>query len=315
MYEEFFSTQYFAKHNNFFNLNEMNTIFLQRTLLTWIFFLFLPTFFFAQQFQLPAQSPYLTYRDTVFISLDDKTNEKIYEHTIIRGQTLYSLARFFGLNEEQLYPYNPTLNNKTIRVGQKVRIPLPNLAIKRFKKADFQRTQFAPVLFKVHRGDNLFKISKTLFHMPIDSILKWNGLVSQEQIIAPGQVLHVGWLSVKGVPDSIRAVKKTIINLRSETLHGSFVHQKHAIEQRGAAFWQIKGNAFTDLYCLHRTARVGSIVEVLNMMNNKMIYAKVIGTIPTNAFHKDVVVIVSPSVAKLLDAKDAKFFVRIKFKG
>ena len=46
-----------------------------------------------------------------------------------------------------------------------------------------------------------------------------------------------------------------------------------------------------------------------------MIYAKVIGTIPTNAFHKDVVVIVSPSVAKLLDAKDAKFFVRIKFRG
>ncbi len=293
----------------------MNTIVHNCLKATWIYFLFLPTFFFGRQMQVPDQSPYLTYKDTVFISLDDKTNEKIYNHTIVRGQTLYSLARFFGLNEEQLYPYNPKLSNKTITVGQKVRIPLPNVAIKRFKKADFQRTHFAPVLFKVHRGDNLFKISKTLFHMPIDSILKWNGLTSQEQIIAPGQVLHVGWLSVKGVPDSIRAVKKTTISSRSETLHSSFANQKRATEQRGAAFWQIKGNAFTDLYCLHRTARIGSIVEIQNMMNYKTIYAKVIGAIPENAFNKDVVVIVSPSVAKLLGAKDAKFFVDIKYKG
>ena len=292
----------------------MNTIINKCLKATWIYFLFLPTLFFGQQIKIQDQSPYLTYKDTVFISLDDKTNEKIYEHTIVRGQTLYSLARFFGLNEEQLYPYNPKLNNKTITVGQKVRIPLPNVAIKRFKKADFQRIYFAPVLFKVHKGDNLFKISKTLFHMPIDSILKWNGLTSQAQIIAPGQVLHVGWLSVKGVPDSIRSVKKASISARSETLHHFFGNQKKVSEQRGAAFWQIKGNAFTDLYCLHRTARVGSIVEVQNMMNNKIIYAKVIGAIPENAFNKDVVVIVSPSVAKLLGAKDAKFFVHITYK-
>ncbi len=293
----------------------MNTI-LRNCYTTGLFFLFfMPIIIFGRQNPTIEPPGYLTYRDTLYISIEDKTNEKIYEHTLGQGQTLYSLARFFGLNEEQLYAYNPTLNGKVYSVGQKIRIPIPNVAIKRFKKADFQRTNFAPVLFKVHKGDNLFKISKTLFHMPVDSILKWNGLTSQAQIITPGQILHVGWLSVKGVPDSIRALKRATINLRSETLHGSFSQQKNVVEQNGAAFWQIQGNASTDLYCLHRMARVGSVIEITNKMNNKSIYAKVISKIPVNAFNKDVVVVVSPSVAKLLGAKDAKFFVHIKYRS
>ena len=290
----------------------MGTTLRSRIRIALLFIFFTPTIIFGRQNQSAEPPIYLTYKDTLYISIDDKTNEKIYEHSLGQGQTLYSLARFFGLNEEQLYPYNPTLNSKAYSVGQKIRIPIPNVAIKRFKKPDFRRTDFVPVLFRVHKGDNLYKISKTLFHMPIDSVLKWNGLTSQAQVIAPGQVLHVGWLSVKGVPDSIRALKRATINMRSEALHNSFERQKNIIEQRGAAFWQIKGNPSTDLYCLHRTARVGSSIEITNKMNNKTIYAKVIGAIPENAFNKDVVIIVSPSVAKLLGAKDAKFFVHIK---
>ena len=37
---------------------------------------------------------YLTLKDTLFITLDEKSNEKIYQHKIIKGQNLYSLARF-----------------------------------------------------------------------------------------------------------------------------------------------------------------------------------------------------------------------------
>ena len=253
---------------------------------------------------------YLTYKDTVFISLDAKTNEKIYEHTIKEGQTLYSLARHFGLNEEELYPYNPNLKSNAIGNGKKIRIPIPNVAIKRFKTANFKRWQYAPIMFRVKQGDNIFRIAQKLFHMPVDSVVKWNKLKSP--MISPNQLLHVGWISISGVPDSLRALRKTKINAREIAMKIKFDAKKTTITQRGAAFWQVKGNTNTDLYCLHRTAPNGSIIEVTNMMNKKSVMARVIGKIPDNYFGKDIIVIVAPSVAKLLGARDARFFVNLK---
>ncbi len=287
-------------------------LFIQHKLRIFLFFLMsvLRPQFTTAAVLTDSMPAYLTYKDTVFISLDPKTNEKIYEHTIQEGQTLYSLARHYGLNEEELYPYNPNLKSNALSNGKKIRIPIPNVAIKRFKTANFKRWQFAPIMFKVKQGDNIFKIAKTLFHMPVDSVVKWNNLKSPT--IAPNQLLHVGWISINGVPDSMRALRKTKIALREKALQTKFEKIKSTTSQRGAAFWQVKGNTNTDLYCLHRTAKNGSILLVTNMMNKKSVAARVIGKIPDNYFGKDIIIIVAPSVAKLLGAHDARFFVDVK---
>ena len=254
---------------------------------------------------------YLTAKDTLFITLDETTGEKIFEHRIAARQTLYSLARFYGLNEEELYPYNPKLKSNKVGIGQIVRVPIPNAAIKRFKGANFKQWNYAPIMFLVKKGDNLYKISQTLFHMPIDSVVKWNKLPNAT--IKPGQLLHVGWMSLGGVPDTIRQIRKGSVDVRSKMLSSHFEKQKKSVEERGAAFWNIKGNAKTDLYCLHRTAKVGSIIAITSTMNNRTAYAKVIGKIPANAHGAETVLIVAPSVAKLLGAKDEKFFVKIRY--
>ncbi|MBL7817586.1 MAG: LysM peptidoglycan-binding domain-containing protein [Saprospiraceae bacterium] len=254
---------------------------------------------------------YLTAKDTLFITLDETTGEKIFEHRIAAKQTLYSLARFYGLNEEELYPYNPNLKSNAVAIGQKVRVPIPNAAIKRFKGSNFKQWKYAPIMFLVKKGDNLYKIAQTLFHMPVDSVVKWNKLPSPT--IKPGQLLHVGWMNLDGVPDSIRNLKKGSVDVRSKMLSTHFTKQKKSVEERGAASWNAKGNSKTDLYCLHRTAKTGSVIAITNNMNNRTAYAKVIGKIPSNAYGSETVLIVAPSVAKLLGAKDEKFFVKIRY--
>lgn len=254
---------------------------------------------------------YLTAKDTLFITLDETTGEKIFEHRIAAKQTLYSLARFYGLNEEELYPYNPKLKSNKVGIGQIVRVPIPNASIRRFKNANFKQWKYAPIMFLVKKGDNLYKISQTLFHMPIDSVVKWNHLPNAT--IKPGQLLHVGWMSLDGVPDTIRQVRKGTVDVRSKMLGSHFEKQKKAVEERGAASWNAKGNSKTDLYCLHRTAKVGSIIAVTSTMSNRTAYAKVIGKIPQNAYGSETVLVVAPSVAKLLGAKDEKFFVKIRY--
>jgi LysM repeat protein len=255
---------------------------------------------------------YLTLKDTLFITYNEDTGEKIYEHKIAKGQNLYSLARFYGLNEEELYPYNPTLKSNKVGIGQVVHVPIPNAAIKRFKGDNFKRWKYAPIMFVVKKKDNLYKIAKTLFRMPIDSVMKWNNL--PDQTIQPGQLLHVGWMSIDGVADTIRSMRKGAVDIRGKLLQKDFANVKgKAKQQKGAAIWQKNGNQNTDLYCLHRTAKVGSTIAVTNNMNNKTVYAKVIGKIPEKAYNDETVLIVAPSVAKLLGAKDEKFFVIIRF--
>lgn len=278
----------------------------------WAFCLFLLVFTVQKgQSAIADTTKYLTAKDTIFITLNENTSEKIFEHKISKGQTLYSLARFYGLNEEELYPYNPNLKSNVVGIGQLVRIPIPNAAIKRFKGDNFKRWKYVPVVFKVKKGDNLYKIAKTLFRMPVDSVVKWNNLPNQT--IAPGQNLHVGWMSLDGVSDTIRTIRKSVVDVKKKQLEANFTKQSKSVEQKGAAFWQKNGNAHTDYYCLHRSAKIGSTIAITNGMNFKTVYAKVIGKIPENAHGNEVVIIVAPSVAKQLAAKDEKFFVKIKY--
>lgn len=256
-------------------------------------------------------SQYLTAKDTLFITLDELTGEKIFEHRIEPKQTLYSLGRFYGLNEEELYPYNQGLKSNIVGIGHIVRVPIPNAAIKRFQGSDFKKWDYAPIMFKVKRGDNLFNIARRMFHMPVDSVMKWNNLSNAN--IHPGQMLQIGWMSLEGVSDEVRNARRGSLDVRSKMLNAYFEKQKKSVEERGAACWNAKGNSKTDLYCLHRIAKVGSIVGVTSTMSNRTIYAKVIGKIPEYAYGSETVVIVAPSVAKLLGAKDEKFFVKIRY--
>ncbi len=254
---------------------------------------------------------YLTAKDTLFITLDETRGEKIFEHHIAPNQTLYSLARFYGLNEEELYPYNPKLKSSVVGIGQIIRVPIPNAAIKRFKGNDFKKWEYAPIMFKVKKGDNLFKIARTMFHMPVDSVIQWNNLLNTN--IRPGQILQIGWMSLEGVSDEVRNARRGSIDVRSKMLSAYFEKQKKSVEERGAACWNAKGNTKTDLYCLHRTAAVGSIIAVTSTMSYRTVFAKVIGKIPEYAYGSETVVIVAPSVAKMLGAKDEKFFVKIRY--
>jgi hypothetical protein len=44
---------------------------------------------------------YLTPRDTIILSVS-ANEEKIFEHKIVKGQTIFSLAKFYGLKMDEL---------------------------------------------------------------------------------------------------------------------------------------------------------------------------------------------------------------------
>ncbi len=256
---------------------------------------------------------YLSIGDTVFLSIGP-AGEKMVEHRMEAKQTLYSLARFYGISVEELYLYNSGLKETTVAVGQVILVPVPNMAIKRYKEKGFNEKEHAPVYYVVRKGDTMFRISRVHFRMPADTLKKRNGLDSDA--LREGQRLLVGWMSIKGVPEEWRNAAGSELDRGSAALGQLFKREsasKKEVNEQGKAFWQKHSREDSNLYALHRTAALNSVVQVTNPMNGAVVFVKVIGRIPDTIYEKEVVVVLSPLAAKQLGAQDTRFFARVKY--
>jgi LysM repeat protein len=259
---------------------------------------------------------YLLPKDTVFLKVDDFGN-KIFGHTMAKGQTFFSLARFYGLKLETLYSYNPEAGSDgNFSPGQKVNIPIPDSAIVKSWKSAVPRQNFAPVFYVVKHGDTFYRIATHLFQIPVDTLKNRNGL--EKTLLSSGQLIHVGWLSVKGIPDSLQLANTNPMGAKMQQLQMEYEAAKSRKSpkfQNGAAYWQREKKAGNDYYALHRSAPVGSVIQVTNPMKKRTVYAKVIAPIPDRAYGDDIVVVLSPAIARLLGARDPKFFVEVRYWG
>jgi len=256
---------------------------------------------------------YIRANDTLFIEMG-MYDEKILIHEVAEKQTLYSIARFYGMEVQELFYYNPELQTQVVKIGQPVRIPIPLKALLfRTPKAE-DSLSFAPVCYRIRRGDNLFRISKYWFGVPIDTLMMRNQLTKLN--VSTGQVLHLGWVSTDGVDEKYRKFRGSPEWKKSQMLRRSFIRDaqvKNEKYQNGVAFWQKDGGKQRDLYVLHREAPIGSIVAITNPMSRKIVFAKVIDRLPDNLYAPDVLVVVSSKVAEMLGARDPRFYVELKY--
>jgi LysM repeat protein len=256
---------------------------------------------------------YLRPQDTIFLSVD-AFEEKYFEHFIQPKQTLYSLARFYGLTIEELYYANPGLKDAALHPGTPIRIHVPNRAILRYPRGNFNPQEYAPVFYVVKRGDTMYRIAKNYFKMPMEDLMLRNDMA--DHTLKLGQCLHVGWLSIHGIPDSLRAIVGTPMARRNGALRKIYLMEassKTEYQNQGVAVWDKDSKEETGLFALHRFAPPNSIIAITNPMGNVTVYAKVIGAIPETKYTNEVAAVLSPLTAKALGAIDGRFFVKIKY--
>lgn len=264
---------------------------------------------FGQSMPKEQTSPLLTHKDSLFLTVSE--GKKFLQHPVKPKQTLFSLARYYGLSLEELYEYNTHFRtDPTLYTGTRVKIPVPNRAIKRYKNSQFKASKNVPVYYVVQPGDNLYQICKRNFDMPVDSILKRNKLKNNN--IRPGQLLLVAWMGVDGIPADWRPVR---VFTKNDALKSRYDEEKKRHKEgisQGVCFWQKDSKEKGDLYAMHREADIGTIMAVTNPMGGRTVYAKVIGRIPSG-YESNIEVILSPEAARTLGARDPRFFVKVKF--
>lgn len=288
------------------NFPSANSTIMRKTLFFVLPLMFLEVSIHAQEDQVAFS---LNYRDSLLLTVEN--GRKIIHHTVKPRQTLFSISRFYSMDLEELYENNAFLRtNPTLRVGDIIKIPIPNKAIKRYKSSGFKNSENASIYYVVQPGDNLYQICKRFFEMPVDSIVKRNRL--QNNNIRPGQRIHMGWMGVEGIHADWRSARATT---ESDVLKNRFKEEsknKKEISAQGVCFWPKDSKEKGALYALHRDAGIGTIINVQNPMTNRTVYAKVIGRIP-EGYERNVEVVLSPEAARKLGARDPKFFVKTKY--
>ena len=101
-------------------------------------------------------------------------------HVVSEGDTLWSLARKFGVSEKKIIDINNLENGSNIKIGQILNIGNRNI----YRNIESKKRT---ILYSVKQGDNLLKISK-LFNVSIKAIKQDN---ENLDIIRPGQILKI----------------------------------------------------------------------------------------------------------------------------
>ena len=101
-------------------------------------------------------------------------------HVVSEGDTLWGLARKFGISEKKIADINNLDNGSVLRIGQVLNIGNKNI----YRNIESKKRT---ILYSVKQGDNLSKISK-LFNVSIKTIKQEN---EDLDIIRPGQILKI----------------------------------------------------------------------------------------------------------------------------
>jgi membrane-bound lytic murein transglycosylase D len=121
------------------------------------------------------------------IDRDHRANFRRYR--IKPGDTVYAVARRFGIHARDIVELNKIRNLKSLRAGRNLILPLRPGAAPAAAVASENHIHNRANTYKVRNGDNLWSISRR-FHVPASQLRSWNNMRPGE-LLRPGRVLHI----------------------------------------------------------------------------------------------------------------------------
>jgi len=257
---------------------------------------------------------------------DNKPADAAGSHTVLRNETIFTIAKQYGVTAYQIRKLNDLPDN-AITIGQVLKVPggiVADVQVPKEKQAENTRTKEKDVqapkeesfIHTVATGENIFSIAKkynlTAYQIRTANKLDDNTLKVDQKLIIPKppqpkSVNDVSKEDQESNPDSTM-VKDPKLR-RDPSVYGL-----SQIEEKGTAVWiadqDLDG---TKMLVLHRTAPVGRVIKITNPMTNRTTFAKVVGKFTENESTKDVIIVMTKAVADSLGALDKRFFCNLTY--
>ncbi|RZK18622.1 MAG: LysM peptidoglycan-binding domain-containing protein [Pedobacter sp.] len=255
---------------------------------------------------------------------DNKPVNATGTHTVLRNETIFTVAKQYGVTAYQLRKLN-NLPDNAITIGQVLKVPggiVTDVQVPKEKQVEpakevpLTNSKDESFIHTVATGENIFSIAKkynlTAFQIRTANKLSDNSIKVDQKLIIPKppqpkSVNDASKEDQESEPDSTM-VKDPKLR-RDPSVYGL-----SQIDEKGAAVWIADADLDgSKMLVLHRTAPVGRVIKITNPMTNKTTFAKVVGKFTENESTKDVIIVMTKAVADSLGALDKRFFCNLTY--
>jgi len=257
--------------------------------------------------------------DSVGVRTVDGKTLIIYK--VSAGETAYAVSRKYGITFKHLAAANSGVDMGALKSGQEILVP------GKFTASNTQVKTTEPIITK-----NEVKVIEPIVEPKIvesepepkahvietpvktetqTEIIKEEPVVASEPVNTDPAMLSEGDLTVQPIVET-GDKSKTFAQLYAGYLSTEMI----ATSEKGVATWIEKNGIQTAndrFYALHSSAPIGSIVKVRNLMNNRTIYAKVIGSLSESEKQEKVLIKLSAGAAERLNVLDNRFVVEMTY--
>lgn len=267
------------------------------------------------------------------------TTDKAIIHTVVPGETFYSIAKKYNVSVESLKKANPNLD-ANLAIGDEVKVIGATTVTNTANASD------TPATHTVQKGETVYSISKK-YGVSVTDLKKYNkdldkGInvgqtialkpeaASNNQIVETEKVINnsvttekkpevepkvMKDLAASSSNDSIlskdQEVEKKYLDSMSNTKVTQSGNYKKYTE---TGFAEVIEGGDTDKYLgLHKTAPVGTIIQVTNDANNQKIFVRIIGKLPSSGLNDKVVLKISKKAFERLAGVDKKIPVTLSY--
>lgn len=201
-------------------------------------------------------------------------------HTVEAKETMFSIARQYGISVQQLRDWNNIEGNE-ISIGQVLFVVAPEKGI----AASKEQPQQQPAKDVVKEQPVTTNQSVTTTKVP-----------DANQVVTPPAEKEVKPPvkdQVITITESVKDSDEVLESGQAELIEGTEGNRKYL--------------------ALHRTAPIGTILKVRNEMNNREVFVRVIGKLPDTALTDKVIIRISKSAYDRLGAIDQRFRVQVTY--
>lgn len=256
------------------------------------------------------------------IGIEKKNTENYILHKVEKSEGLYAIARKYRTTATAIQDAN-NLTNTSLQLGQVLKVPtIQNISS---TKVIATKKTVQTIEHKVKQGETLSAIARK-YQITLAEIKSLNNLTDGD--IKVGQTLLVKSEKATRTANPSVSVKKEVkIPVTNEaksvpekdntpviTAKNYSYENSKEINETGIAGWiNDKNSNPKKSIALHNTAVIGTIMKVSNPSTGKMVYVKIIGTIPNAIENENLVILLSKAAASLIDATEPKFKVNLSY--
>ena len=254
-------------------------------------------------------------------------------HNAKKGETYQSVAELYGLKVAKLKKWNKF--SEPFVGGEVIKIAPPSVEEEKAAEIEKERQKEEKVgelrVHTVESGETLYSLSEK-YAVEVEELRKWNSLANYQ--LSLGQKLYVQ------NPDALIVEKEEKVDIKYKKEEAVEVEKSRPvvyenpqkqdtkayftaeedempkiekIKEKGVAE-VIEGSEGTEKYlALHRSAKIGTIMQVRNDLNDQIVFVRVLGKLPNTGVDKKVIIRISKKAFEKLGGVDYKFPVEISY--